>query len=357
VLALPVALLVVKYAASIVAAAYGVYATLTDFHQNKGGVRILSSKGRWGIALFLFSILLNVFSDGLKDYKEHKADVESQKVQERAINTANQTAASLHAQLDTLSKINADLANSNKVLQATASTTAAVLHETRRVSEPIEPGDRFTIDVSLEIPTTQPLVLPWVKRIFQQQFEDADGKPVTGPPSGKFIPVFGEHLTGKDPRTYPFSDDEEKLSYLFSTEDVRIFFGPKRLGDMEARHLRASVKCRDDWNRLYRWTFFFANGGEKGLDLGEDRGLVMRCYSKINIRPTREFRSYLDFDGALVVVHLPCSEIAYTPRISITSSNGTVIKTEVKNFCDKPSEQWTIFEGAYQGHAWLEPSY
>lgn len=66
-------LLLLKYSASIIAAAYGVYATVTDFKEEKNGKKILSRKGRWGIALLLFSTLINLSSDGYKDIQDRKA--------------------------------------------------------------------------------------------------------------------------------------------------------------------------------------------------------------------------------------------------------------------------------------------
>jgi hypothetical protein len=52
-------LLLLKYAASTTTAAYGVYATVTDFKVGPEGHKVLTKKGKWGIALFLFSVLVS----------------------------------------------------------------------------------------------------------------------------------------------------------------------------------------------------------------------------------------------------------------------------------------------------------
>jgi hypothetical protein len=63
-------LLALKYMGSIVAASYGLYATLTDFHEVKDGQKVLSKKGYIGVTLLLLSSVIALSSDIFKDYKE-----------------------------------------------------------------------------------------------------------------------------------------------------------------------------------------------------------------------------------------------------------------------------------------------
>src|ERR1700682_4992218 len=63
-------LIVLKYAGSIIAAAYGVYATLSDFKHERDGKKVLSPKGYVGIALLLTSSIFALSTAGLKDYKD-----------------------------------------------------------------------------------------------------------------------------------------------------------------------------------------------------------------------------------------------------------------------------------------------
>ena len=51
---------------------YGIYATLNDFHENKHGKSVLTNKGRAGIALLVFSTLLSLSSDTIKDTRESR---------------------------------------------------------------------------------------------------------------------------------------------------------------------------------------------------------------------------------------------------------------------------------------------
>lgn len=61
-----------KYSGAILAAVYGVYATVTDFHESRGGTKRLSKKGYVGIALLIVSSLLSFSTDVLKESRERK---------------------------------------------------------------------------------------------------------------------------------------------------------------------------------------------------------------------------------------------------------------------------------------------
>ena len=80
-----VLLLVLKYTGSILAGAYGVYVTITDFHERRGNEKVLSTKGKVGIVLLLCSILLNISADGTKDLKERKEAAIAKAKQDEAV--------------------------------------------------------------------------------------------------------------------------------------------------------------------------------------------------------------------------------------------------------------------------------
>jgi hypothetical protein len=63
-------LIAVKYTASLTTAVYGVYATVTDFHEQREGKRALSRKGYYGIGLLVVSSLLTFSADILKDIRD-----------------------------------------------------------------------------------------------------------------------------------------------------------------------------------------------------------------------------------------------------------------------------------------------
>src|ERR1700731_2662952 len=132
---LSIILLVVKYAGSIIAGAYGVYATVTDLKEDKDGKRVLSKKGRFGIALLLFSLLINMSADGLKDWKE-KCDSEQQaELEAKQAELQRNITTQLQTELKTTESINEQLAAQQNQLEHTANTTSSILKETRRASD------------------------------------------------------------------------------------------------------------------------------------------------------------------------------------------------------------------------------
>jgi hypothetical protein len=66
---------ILKYTGSLIAGAYGVYATLTDFKDEKNGKKVLSRKGYFGMGLLISSLVLNLSTDAFKDYREHKQEI------------------------------------------------------------------------------------------------------------------------------------------------------------------------------------------------------------------------------------------------------------------------------------------
>jgi hypothetical protein len=69
-------LYVIKYCAAIVSGAYGIYATVNDFHEHKHGKKVLTRKGRAGIVFLVFSTILSLSSDTIRDAREHKKSKE-----------------------------------------------------------------------------------------------------------------------------------------------------------------------------------------------------------------------------------------------------------------------------------------
>ena len=63
---------VVKYASAAFSAAYGLYATVTDFKEEKKGRKVLSTKGYIGIVFLGISSVLSISTDGWKDAKDAK---------------------------------------------------------------------------------------------------------------------------------------------------------------------------------------------------------------------------------------------------------------------------------------------
>jgi hypothetical protein len=71
-------LILLKFAGSITAATYGVYATLTNFKEEKDGKQVLSRKGYVGIALLIASASLSLSTTAITDYSD-KVDRDKRK--------------------------------------------------------------------------------------------------------------------------------------------------------------------------------------------------------------------------------------------------------------------------------------
>jgi len=65
--------LCVKVTSSLIAGAYGVYATVTDFHEKRDGRQVLSRSGRIGLVVLLVSTFAGVTVDAWKELNDNKA--------------------------------------------------------------------------------------------------------------------------------------------------------------------------------------------------------------------------------------------------------------------------------------------
>jgi len=114
-------LMLLKYTGSILAGAYGVYATVTDFKEEKNGKKVLSKKGRWGIALLLFSILLNLSSDAYKDTQERakeRAQDEKAAAEQRTLtDSLNRQQSMLNENLAKVQSLGSNLRETSDQLQ------------------------------------------------------------------------------------------------------------------------------------------------------------------------------------------------------------------------------------------------
>jgi hypothetical protein len=67
------AYLALKLVGSLIAGAYGIYATITDFHDEKNGRKVPSRAGYLGLALLGVSILLSISGGSSKEIKDRRA--------------------------------------------------------------------------------------------------------------------------------------------------------------------------------------------------------------------------------------------------------------------------------------------
>lgn len=63
-------LIILKYSGTVISGLYGMYATLTDFYEERDGHRRLTKKGYFGITLLCVSLFLSLSMDIVSDIKE-----------------------------------------------------------------------------------------------------------------------------------------------------------------------------------------------------------------------------------------------------------------------------------------------
>src|SRR5580658_7665304 len=133
-------LLVLKYAGSTVAGAYGVYATVTNFKEQKNGKQVLSQKGYWGIALLLVSILINTTSDGFKDIRERREANVQQRQRVEAASALQHVSDQLSTELERTTDLNTQLAQARNDVRRTLSMAASALGAAAEAADPFEPA-------------------------------------------------------------------------------------------------------------------------------------------------------------------------------------------------------------------------
>lgn len=130
---------ILKYTGSLIAGAYGVYATLTDFKDEKNGKKVLSRKGYFGIGLLISSLLLNLSTDAFKDYRERQQARVNEDRQKQLVAQQKDTSIKLGKELDQTTAISSELTEALNQLNHTSTkmdtnlkTTTSVLSETER---------------------------------------------------------------------------------------------------------------------------------------------------------------------------------------------------------------------------------
>jgi hypothetical protein len=170
---LSIILLVVKYAGSIIAGAYGVYATVTDLKEDKDGKRVLSNKGRFGIALLLFSLLINMSADGLKDWKEKCDSKQQTELEAKRAEIQRNITTQLQTELKKTETINEQLTAQQNQLEKTVATTSSILKETRRASDLFSLNDVRWFIVGFSFSINDPFVKPYTKRVIKTKFPNS----------------------------------------------------------------------------------------------------------------------------------------------------------------------------------------
>lgn len=148
--------LVVKYIAEGLTALYGLYATVTDFHETRNGKKVLSWRGYLGIAFLIFATFLTIFNERRRDLRENEKDAATVKRQQDQLENELKMNTSLAAQQK-------NLTDALDVVHKTASATRSVLHESRRTSDPLE--QIVAINITLSLPIESKAVQPYLERL------------------------------------------------------------------------------------------------------------------------------------------------------------------------------------------------
>lgn len=290
---LDVALLVLKYAGSILAGAYGVYATVTDFREEKGGKKVLSRKGQLGIALLLFSIFLNVSADGVKDIKERKEAKAARAIQDKAVS-------------DELTML--------ELTRDTVAKTASVLDETRRNADPFAQSDGFELDMEVLIPVDQELVKPYAERVRTPRPNDAG-------------PVFVESNSRIAPDEHRAT--EEVMARLVSDGTVGMIVASfRKKGEKDRNHtLALQGDCRPENIKLIIPLH----------PLQDSRDFIkFVCHTHRVDWHDHDggFRSYVDFDNSDISVSVFRKTVEYElHEVRIYSSRGREIVADKFHTC------------------------
>jgi len=179
-------LVILKYAGGIIAAFYGVYATLTDFKEEENGKKVLTRKGYMGICFLVIIALLSLSTDVLKDLKENQDKDDREKAErvrrDEDINRIQNITSGLTSvernlgeqlsisrdntevlkrntqdmktQIGISGDISNDLSGAVFSLQKNAQMTRGVLSDTKRILSPLESiSFFFRYDVQASSPT------------------------------------------------------------------------------------------------------------------------------------------------------------------------------------------------------------
>jgi hypothetical protein len=301
-------LLVFKYIGSTFAAAYGVYATVTDFKEEKQGKKVLSKKGVWGITLLLFSILLNTSSDAFRDLHDRAKADEEKKAQAKAVADQKQVSDNLSAELNLTRQLNADLNKVNKELRQTSVTAGLALKEASRASDPFSRADINKFTVGFRIPTNELAIQEYLKRIRAEAYLNKSGQ-IVEPEPGELL-IFTPNSGG-----FPAFDRPSELTLAMRAHlsAVKLTFQRKGIArdltripdlllqEVEGPSLEGWMLCGPESSVAYEVP--------RSDNRNDVIGLKFLCQgTKINWTDrSGGFRSYQDFEGATVTVELSSS--------------------------------------------------
>jgi hypothetical protein len=182
-----------KYIGAGIAALYGIFATITDFHEEKNSRRVLSRKGYFGLALLAIASMMTISSDWSKDKNDDIAANQKRQIEEQRFAIAQAREDAITGQIDknlekstqvsqNLATAQSDLKKSLAVVAKTSDittellalqqqsrdVTSSLLAEARRTNDPLKPKDmRLEVSISnVEVADT------YLKRLVNEVSEE-----------------------------------------------------------------------------------------------------------------------------------------------------------------------------------------
>jgi hypothetical protein len=396
-------LFIIKYSAAVLTGSYGVYATLTDFHENRNGVRVLSKKGRLGIVLLLISTVLSLSTDGLKDYREQREVRKEQARRDEVAAEQQRTESEVAASLGT-SLANARLLNSavdhlratSAAVKSNSRTTEMALHEARRATAPLS-LEGLSIEISLAIPLNDELVQGYLKRIDSPPRRLEAPRPVQ-PPDGNRTDIGnwtnpgttttidllsleggvdyvglrhdlhdlerdGFERISSDSDRFPRMNDGEDLYKLATSMTIYLSFRRQGKALFAGKDFRTDLtldaRCTDDKESMIRLLVMRVSMIPQWPGVPVTPNVYFTCRTKTSVAvDSNAFRSLIDFEGAKFAIEVEPSARWSQKRptdkwidLSIIASDGRRIDLEhVQERCGS-----LCFSGTIHGND-IEPN-
>jgi len=334
-----------KIVSGIITGAYGIYATVTDFHEDKNGKKVLSRPGRRAIAVMIVGTAISVgieLGTFVKEARKRDQDARDERTRhEEIMDKSRALSETLNEQQkmitdglrkseimkDQLDQTKHQLQGASNTVARAANTVDSVLHESIRQSEPFSLKDRLTMVVDFRIPVDQPLVRPYFDRIINHRYGDEK-------PAEYFDRSFPYGSMG-----FPDVGKRDEELLFKRIVPFRAWLTFRKLGQtIHDFPLAADFEC-DPSNLVL--------GLNKGNE-GSPTYLAVECQSESPgwRQYDTSFSSYVDFDQASVLIHINHSgdfaNIKFQPsniywsRVSLDRKHPDLAAYEFKEVCSTP---------------------
>ncbi len=222
-----IAFYLLKYCGMLFAGIYGLYATVTDFHIEVDGKKILSNKGKYGIAILLISIsisnIVEVVNDVNENEKQKQTKIENNNNLNRQlamINGLKQQAIELREQGNyeelTHKESMGQLTNLVERLSLVTQEISSTRNDLNRIVYPVSPIKvRYTLHYSLN----NKVLLDFYKTL--EGIYGNSLQKVNSRNSADYDLMFGRYMNGMDHKPKAINEDEY-LTSPFDNPEIEI---------------------------------------------------------------------------------------------------------------------------------------